>query len=132
MVISHLTFLQGIQEGITALLRLILFLGATPFLELVLPINRITFSGLPISFTVVREEAVRINVQAMLFNIILNLLKGGRGGVLPGLGLGVMGVWIAMTIDWLFRFTLFLWRLVSGKWLSKYREAPKKELESKA
>ena len=49
-----------------------------------------------------------------------------------GLGLGVMGVWIAMTIDWLFRFTLFLWRLVSGKWLSKYREAPKKELESKA
>ena len=49
-----------------------------------------------------------------------------------GLGMGVMGVWVAMTIDWVFRTILFLWRFLSGKWLSKYREIPKKELESKA
>ena len=35
----------------------------------------------------------------------------------PGLGMGVMGVWVAMTVDWLFRFSLFLWRYLSGSWL---------------
>ncbi|MBQ9098647.1 MAG: MATE family efflux transporter [Clostridia bacterium] len=37
----------------------------------------------------------------------------------PSMGMGVMGVWIAMTVDWLCRSGLFLWRFVSGKWLSK-------------
>ncbi len=32
------------------------------------------------------------------------------------LGLGVLGVWIAMTIDWLFRGICFIIRFVSGKW----------------
>lgn len=31
-------------------------------------------------------------------------------------GLGVLGVWIAMTIDWLFRAICFIIRFVSGKW----------------
>jgi len=38
---------------------------------------------------------------------------------LPGMGLGLMGVWYAMTIDWIFRVALFLWRLVSGRWLGR-------------
>ena len=38
---------------------------------------------------------------------------------IPGLGLGLMGVWYAMTLDWIFRVALFLWRLFSGRWLSK-------------
>jgi Na+-driven multidrug efflux pump len=37
----------------------------------------------------------------------------------PGMGLGLMGVWYAMTADWIFRVPLFLWRLISGRWLSK-------------
>ncbi|MBE6667718.1 MAG: MATE family efflux transporter [Ruminococcaceae bacterium] len=40
---------------------------------------------------------------------------------LPGLGMGIMGVWIAMTVDWLFRATLFAIRYVSGRWLGKLR-----------
>ena len=40
-----------------------------------------------------------------------------------GFGWGIMGVWIAMTVDWLFRFVLFLTRLLSGKWLSKCRKS---------
>ena len=40
---------------------------------------------------------------------------------LPGLGLGVMGVWYAMTVDWCFRFALYLVRFLRGKWLSKHR-----------
>lgn len=33
--------------------------------------------------------------------------------------MGVMGVWIAMTIDWAFRSVCFLWRFCSGKWKHK-------------
>ena len=43
------------------------------------------------------------------------------GVTFPGLGLGAMGVWIAMTVDWLFRAILFAYRHLSGKWLTKYR-----------
>ncbi len=32
------------------------------------------------------------------------------------MGLGVYGVWIAMTIDWVFRGICFEWRFLSGKW----------------
>ena len=39
-----------------------------------------------------------------------------------GLGLGVLGVWIAMTIDWVFRAVVFAWRHFSGKWLTKYKD----------
>lgn len=35
------------------------------------------------------------------------------------LGLGVLGVWIAMTIDWFFRIIAFLLRIKSGKWRKK-------------
>ena len=41
----------------------------------------------------------------------------------PGLGMGVMGVRVAVSIDWLFRSILFLCRLISGRWLTKSREA---------
>ena len=36
---------------------------------------------------------------------------------LPGLGVGVAGVWFAMFVDWGFRTLLFLWRYLSGKWM---------------
>jgi Na+-driven multidrug efflux pump len=39
----------------------------------------------------------------------------------PGFGLGVMGVWYAMTIDWLIRSVLYLTRYLSKKWLSFYK-----------
>ena len=37
----------------------------------------------------------------------------------PGMGLGLMGVWYAMTADWIFRTGCFLWRLISGRWLGR-------------
>lgn len=42
-------------------------------------------------------------------------------GVLLGttMGLGVIGVWIAMQIDWVFRITCFIIRWQGGKWQSK-------------
>ena len=39
-----------------------------------------------------------------------------------GLALGVLGVWIAMTIDWVFRAAVFTWRHLSGRWLMKYKD----------
>ncbi|MGN0746534.1 MAG: MATE family efflux transporter [Aristaeellaceae bacterium] len=36
-----------------------------------------------------------------------------------GLGLGVVGVWSAMEIDWVFRITMFVLRYRSGRWESK-------------
>ena len=44
------------------------------------------------------------------------------GLTVPGLGMGVIGVWIAMIIDWLVRAALYLWRFFSGRWLAVYKE----------
>lgn len=38
-------------------------------------------------------------------------------------GFHVVSVWIAMSIDWVFRYVIFLWRIMSGKWLSKVDES---------
>lgn len=37
------------------------------------------------------------------------------------MGLGVIGVWIAMFCDWFFRATVFGTRFVKGTWLTKYK-----------
>ena len=39
------------------------------------------------------------------------------GLTIPGLGLGVLGVWIAMFLDWLFRAVIYAFRYFKGKWL---------------
>lgn len=43
----------------------------------------------------------------------------------PGMGMGVLGVWVAMTVDWLFRAILFAYRHLSGRWLTKYKALEK-------
>ena len=37
------------------------------------------------------------------------------------LGMGVIGVWLGMFLDWAVRGLCFWWRLKSGKWLNNYR-----------
>lgn len=36
-----------------------------------------------------------------------------------GFNMGVVGIWIAMCIDWFFRSILFLWRFYKGNWIKK-------------
>ena len=36
-------------------------------------------------------------------------------------GLGAVGVWIAMTVDWVCRTSFFVPRMISGKWKTKYK-----------
>ena len=38
-----------------------------------------------------------------------------------GFGMGAVGVWIAMIIDWVCRSAFFVGRFVSGKWKTKYK-----------
>ena len=38
----------------------------------------------------------------------------------PGLGMGIMGVWIAMFLDWILRSALYLIRYLQGRWLKVY------------
>lgn len=43
------------------------------------------------------------------------------GFTIPGIGLGLIGVWIAMFIDWIFRTLLYTTRYLRGTWLTKYK-----------
>lgn len=36
------------------------------------------------------------------------------------LGMGAVGVWLAMVLDWVCRVSLFLWRYLSGRWQTLY------------
>ena len=40
---------------------------------------------------------------------------------ISGFGMGIMGVWLAMIIDWVFRTTLYVIRYISGRWLKAKR-----------
>lgn len=35
------------------------------------------------------------------------------------MGMGLMGVWLAMCLDWVVRAAIFIWRYKSGKWLEQ-------------
>ncbi len=39
------------------------------------------------------------------------------------MGMGILGVWIAMVLDWIFRGATFAWRIHSGRWLSGLPQA---------
>lgn len=55
-----------------------------------------------------------ISVFSMIvFRILFSYILG------IGYGLGAVGVWIAMVLDWIFRAALFIWRTISGKWRTK-------------
>ncbi|PXV84733.1 putative MATE family efflux protein [Lachnotalea glycerini] len=52
-----------------------------------------------------------ISVFSMcMFRILLSYILGKH------YGMGAIGVWIAMVVDWMFRATCFIGRFVSGKW----------------
>ncbi len=58
----------------------------------------------------------RIGLSYILVPASLSLF----GLTIPGLGMGVFGVWVAMTVDWAVRVSLYAWRYFSGKWLTVY------------
>ncbi len=63
------------------------------------------------------------------FGYVLALETVSVFGFTPfrGLGMGVMGVWVAMTVDWVFRTGFFLFRFLSDRWLSYYDAEQRKK-----
>ena len=54
-----------------------------------------------------------VSIASMwVFRICLAYILGLK------LGLGLLGIWSAMTIDWVVRSIFYVWRIVSGRWLS--------------
>lgn len=51
----------------------------------------------------------------LVFRLVLSYIIGVQMGV------GIVGVWIAMLVDWLFRSVMFGRRIYSGRWLSKIK-----------
>ncbi|MDO5294180.1 MAG: MATE family efflux transporter [bacterium] len=45
-----------------------------------------------------------------MFRILFSYILG------VNLGMGAIGVWLAMLMDWVFRVTFFIWRFASGRW----------------
>lgn len=76
----------------------------------------------PMSF--VLPNALRAAGDAR-FTMIVSILSMAVFRVVSGyvlsavLGMGVVGVWWAMHIDWFFRSAMFLWRFHGGKWETK-------------
>ncbi len=35
------------------------------------------------------------------------------------MGVGLLGIWIAMSIDWVVRAIFFIWRYFNGKWMNR-------------
>ncbi len=44
------------------------------------------------------------------------------GLTIPGMGLGIFGVWYAMFADWCVRAVLYAWRYFSGHWLKHFND----------
>ena len=43
------------------------------------------------------------------------------GMTFPGVGMGIMGVWVGMAADWFFRAVVFILHMIRGRWLTVYR-----------
>ncbi len=54
-----------------------------------------------------------VSISSMIgFRVLFSYIIGVK------LGFGIIGVWIAMVLDWIFRSSMFAWRVHSGRWLS--------------
>lgn len=76
----------------------------------------------PISFAL--PNGLR-SANDVKFTMIVSIISmwvfrvGGSYIIGQALGVGVLGVWIAMVVDWIFRGGMFVWRLFSGRWMHK-------------
>ncbi len=77
----------------------------------------------PIAFVLPNALRAANDVKyTMVISIIsMGLCRLGGGYILCiCLGLGAVGIWWAMVIDWVFRCVFFTWRFLSGRWKTKY------------
>ena len=73
----------------------------------------------PLSFTLPNTLRASNDVKYTMVLAIISMwvFRIGFSYILGvNLKMGVFGVWVAMTIDWLFRSIAFVWRYLRGKW----------------
>ncbi|MBQ5390568.1 MAG: MATE family efflux transporter [Clostridia bacterium] len=93
-------------------------------LTLILLHNLIAALIWPLSFTLPNSFRAASDVRYPMVISVLSMwvFRVGCSYILAlGFDLSVLGVWIAMFIDWVFRTALFVIRFLSGKWLTKYK-----------
>lgn len=59
-----------------------------------------------------------------VFRVGLSYLFG------QNMGMGLLGVWVAMSVDWVFRAACFIYRIASGKWIRHHMQIVQKEQEA--
>lgn len=82
----------------------------------------------PIAFTLPNSFRAASDVRYTMILSITSMwiLRIGMSFVLGKYcGLGIYGVWISMTCDWVFRAIMFGTRYIRGTWLTKYKEIGK-------
>lgn len=77
----------------------------------------------PLSFTLPNALRASADVKYPMILAIVSMwvFRIGFSWLLSvKLGMGIFGIWVAMTIDWLFRAICFTFRYVRGKWEKSY------------
>ena len=76
----------------------------------------------PFAFTLPNMLKAVGDVKFILFASFTSMWifrVGGAYFMVKILGMGVEAIWYAMYLDWLFRGSLYLWRVARGKWQEK-------------
>lgn len=128
--------LLGIAYAILSVTATLLFLFITPLvglfhlgpevsqlairiLRLLLLVNALIW---PLAFTLPQALRASGDVRFTMVVSILSMwiFRIGFSYILAkGLGMGLMGIWIAMYIDWACRAICFVWRFLAGSWKEK-------------
>lgn len=72
----------------------------------------------PLVVSITCMWVLRVAGAYLLASPSLNLF----GLTVPGMGLGIFGVWYAMFADWVVRAVLYAWRYFSGHWLKHFKD----------
>lgn len=99
------------EEDVKEVVKQLLWLNA-----LFMPIWSLSWT-LPCAFKGARDVRYTMWVS-MLGMWGCRVVAGYTLGIV--LGMGVIGVWLGMVLDWAVRGVLFYFRMVSGRWLWKY------------
>lgn len=98
--------------------------GSSIAFTLIIIHNIFTSTVWPVSFTLSNSFRAASDVRYPMAISILSMwiFRVGFSYVFAlGLGLGLLGVWLAMFTDWTFRAICFAIRFLRGKWLTKYK-----------
>ena len=107
---------------LTGLVLLATVILCIPFYIITPQVVSMCFTIWPFSFSLPNMLKAVGDVKFILlasFSSMWLCRVGGAYFMVRVLGMGVEAIWYAMYLDWLLRGTLYTWRVLSGKWISK-------------